>query len=95
MQGAANEDGYHRTDPTFNRGAFLVSSLASVIRQTLEPEDVTVIHDGSTDDTREVLAQWIAGWPDRGDRILYLRQENQEKGAALNYGLQFGARQRL
>ena len=75
--------------PTFNRGAFLIPSLASVIRQTLEPEQVIVIDDGSTDDAREVLAQWVAGRPDRGDRILYLRQESRGKSAALNYGLQF------
>ena len=43
------------TIPTFNNEAFLEHTLASVARQTLRPDRVIVLDDGSTDRTGEVV----------------------------------------
>jgi glycosyltransferase involved in cell wall biosynthesis len=42
--------------PTYNYGNYLAECLESLAAQTLEPAEVIVVDDGSTDDTREVFA---------------------------------------
>lgn len=66
--------------PTFNRSSLLVESLESILAQTIQPDRIIVVNDGSTDDTEPVLA------PYRG-RIEYIYQENAGKPAALNNAL--------
>jgi teichuronic acid biosynthesis glycosyltransferase TuaG len=44
--------------PTFNRAETLERSLVSVLNQTVREIEVLVMDDGSTDQTREVLAQF-------------------------------------
>jgi glycosyltransferase involved in cell wall biosynthesis len=43
------------TIPTFNNEAFIEQTLASVARQTLRPDRVVVLDDGSTDRTGEIV----------------------------------------
>lgn len=66
--------------PTYNRAGFLVEALQALERQTLAPREIVVVDDGSTDDTGDRVAAL-------GDRVRYVRQENQGKSAALNAGL--------
>ena len=40
--------------PCFNQGHFLREALDSVMTQTLQPEEIVVVDDGSTDDTAAV-----------------------------------------
>src|SRR4051794_24760630 len=40
--------------PTFNGGSGLAPSIASLRRQTLQPCEIIVVDDGSTDDTRAI-----------------------------------------
>lgn len=66
--------------PTYNRASVLARALRSVSSQTLRPEEVIVVDDGSTDDTASMVR-------DYGERIHYLRQENRGPGAARNLGI--------
>ncbi len=65
---------------TFNRACYLPECLESVLAQTIRPTQVIVINDGSTDNTREVLAPYM-------DRIEYIEKPNGGKASALNLGL--------
>ena len=65
---------------TYNRERFIAESLDSVFAQTLPPNQVIVINDGSTDDTTAALAPFKR-------RIEYLESENRGKPSALNLGI--------
>lgn len=67
--------------PTFNRSVFLKEALESLLRQTLPPDEIFVIDDGSTDDTEQVAASFAP-------RVTYVRKANGGKSSALNAGLQ-------
>lgn len=72
--------------PTFNRVAYLKAAISSLLRQTLLPDEIIVVDDGSTDDTAQVVASF-------GLRIVYLRKTNGGKSSALNMGLQHASRE--
>lgn len=66
--------------PTCNRSHLLGRSLDSVLNQTRAAEEVIVVDDGSTDDTRDLIRH---EYPD----IKYLHQENLGVSAARNHGI--------
>jgi hypothetical protein len=66
--------------PTYNRAQTIGRAVDSVLAQTYSDLEVIVVDDGSTDDTRQVLARY-------GDAIRYLYQENQERRVARNNGI--------
>ena len=67
--------------PTFNRGYCLSSTIQSVLQQTYFNWTLTIIDDGSTDNTKEVVASFNEA------RITYVYQENAERSAARNKGI--------
>jgi glycosyltransferase involved in cell wall biosynthesis len=66
--------------PTYNRARLVTQTIDSVLAQTYPDFEVIVVDDGSTDNTRAVLAHY-------GARIKYIYQENQGQPAARNKGL--------
>jgi glycosyltransferase involved in cell wall biosynthesis len=68
--------------PTYNYGRYLTGALASVLGQTHPHLEVLVVDDGSTDDTPEVVAPFLA---DR--RVRYFRRPNGGPAAARNFGV--------
>lgn len=66
--------------PTYNRGRWVARAIRSVLDQLQAGDELIVIDDGSTDDTREVVAAF-------GDRVSYLRGEHRGAGPARNLGL--------
>lgn len=67
--------------PTYNRAVFLPKAIESVLAQTYTDWELIVVDDGSTDNTREVVAQY------NDKRITYIYQENAERSAARNNGI--------
>ena len=67
--------------PTFNRGYCLSSTIQSVLQQTYFNWTLTIIDDGSTDNTKEVVESF------NDPRINYVYQENAERSAARNNGI--------
>ena len=69
--------------PTYNRAYCLPRTLDSALAQTHANVELLVIDDGSTDDTRALIAQQYGHEP----RVRYVYQENQRVAAARNRGL--------
>lgn len=65
--------------PAYNAAAFLPRSIASIRAQTLQPKEVIVVDDGSTDNTTTVATEL-------GARVI--RRSNSGPSAAKNAGVQ-------
>lgn len=66
--------------PTYNRARFVGASIESVLSQKYEHLELIIVDDGSTDNTKEVLAFYE-------NRIRVIHQENRGVSQALNRGL--------
>jgi len=66
--------------PTYNRARLIVRSLRSVLAAIAPGDEVIVVDDGSTDDTKQVLEPYR-------DRIRYLMGPHRGVGAARNCGI--------
>lgn len=71
--------------PTYNCGPYLRASLDSMLGQTLPPGEVVVVDDGSTDETAQILATYLAS---HGDRIRVVQGRHEGLPAARNLCLQ-------
>lgn len=69
---------------SFNKGPYLAEAIESALCQDYEPQEIIVVDDGSTDDTREVARTF-------GERIRYRFQPNQGPAAAKNRGIVLGS----
>lgn len=67
--------------PTYNRAGSVCATLQSCFAQSLSDLEVLVVDDGSTDDTREVLAAID------DTRLVILHQANAGPAAARNHGM--------
>ena len=66
--------------PCYNRATVVAETLQCVLHQSLPPDEIIAVDDGSTDHTIEVLQSL-------GPRLRILRQNNAGPGAARNAGL--------
>jgi len=69
--------------PTYNYAGFIAQTLESLRAQTYTHWECVVVDDGSTDDTRAVVARFVQS----DARISYVYQENGRQAAARNNGL--------
>lgn len=66
--------------PTYNRARYICRAVNSVLNQTITDHEIIIVDDGSTDNTKEVLAQY-------DNRIVYLPQSNKGISASRNRGI--------
>ena len=67
--------------PVYNCQHYLGEAIESVLNQTLQPQQIIVIDDGSTDGSARVAKKFEAD-------ILYIRRDNGGTGAARNTGVE-------
>lgn len=67
--------------PTFNRAQMLKECLAAIMAQTMQPFEILVVNDGSSDETQHVTASCAPS-------ARVITQSNQGKSAALNTALE-------
>lgn len=70
--------------PTYNRASQIGKTIESVIGQSASDWELIIIDDGSTDGTQDV----VAAYSSNDSRIHYHYQENQERSAARNNGIE-------
>jgi hypothetical protein len=63
--------------PNYNYARFLPEAIDSVLAQTYSSVEIIVVDDGSTDNSREVIASY-------GDRLVSVHQANGGQTSALN-----------
>lgn len=67
---------------TYNYGRYLAGALDSALGQTLDDLEIIVIDDGSTDETQEVMAPYLAN-----RRVRYFGTNHGGQPAAKNAGI--------
>jgi glycosyltransferase involved in cell wall biosynthesis len=70
--------------PTYNYEAFITATLDSVKNQTFTNWECLIIDDGSTDNTRQKVMEFVAD----DKRFKYFYQKNGGVSKARNYGIQ-------
>jgi glycosyltransferase involved in cell wall biosynthesis len=63
----------------YNYDRFLAEAINSALNQSYEQIEVIVVDDGSTDNSRQIIAEY-------GDRIISILQPNGKQAAAFNSG---------
>jgi glycosyltransferase involved in cell wall biosynthesis len=67
--------------PAYNQGHYIEAAIQSVLDQSYRNLELLIVDDGSTDNTREIVAKFA------DCRLHYLYQENQGLSAARNCGI--------
>lgn len=70
--------------PTYNRVSYLPDAINSILSQDYNDFEIIVVDDGSTDNTRGLVEQFVKINP---DKIKYLYQDNKGPGEARNNGI--------
>lgn len=69
--------------PSYNAADYIAQTLESVLAQTLTNIEVIVVDDGSTDNTRNIVADFA----NKDPRLMLVEQANQFAGVARNNGM--------
>ena len=70
--------------PVYNTGKYLRQCLESIENQTLKNFEVLCVDDGSTDDSVEIISEYVK----KDSRFHLLEQKNAGGGAARNHGME-------
>lgn len=69
--------------PAYNRAKLIPRAIESVLNQTWDDWELIIVDDGSTDDTKAVINQYLTD-----KRVSYYHQKNEGVCAARNHGAQ-------
>ena len=66
--------------PVYNSSEYIARTIESVLAQTHKPDEIIVVDDGSTDETRQKVTQYEP-------KVKYIYQTNAGTSAARNTGI--------
>ncbi len=69
--------------PVYNRSHLLGETIDTVLMQSHPDFEIIIVDDGSTENIKKVLDEKYS----TESRVKYFRKQNEERGAARNYGL--------
>jgi len=69
--------------PIYNRSHLIGETIDTVLAQTYPDFEIIIVDDGSTENIKKVLDEKYSN----ESRVKYFRKQNEERGAARNYGL--------
>jgi len=69
--------------PIYNRSHLIGETIDTVLAQTYPDFEIIIVDDGSTENIKKVLDEEYSN----ESRVKYFRKQNEERGAARNYGL--------
>lgn len=70
--------------PVYNTSKYLAACLDSIIDARIDDMEILVINDGSTDNSEEIIAEYVIKYP---DLIRSINQKNRGLGNVRNVGL--------
>ena len=73
--------------PCYNGAKLISRCFDSVLKQTYKNIELIVVNDGSTDNSEEVILSYRKRFHNEGMSLVYVYQENQGLGGAINGGL--------
>lgn len=73
--------------PCYNGAKLISRCFDSVLEQTYKNIELIVVNDGSTDNSEEVILSYKKRFHNEGMSLVYVYQENQGLGGAINGGL--------
>ena len=71
--------------PVYNTGRYLQKCFNSILSQEMQDFEIIVINDGSTDNSQELIMQYVEGYP---NKIKYFQKENSGISSARNFGVE-------
>lgn len=69
--------------PVYNRAHLLGETIDTVLGQTYPHFEIIIVDDGSTEDIKDVIDKKYS----QESKVKFFRKQNEERGAARNYGL--------
>ena len=70
--------------PVYNSSRYMSEAINSVLTQTYKDFEIVVVDDGSTDNSKEIVGQFIEKYP---EEIRYIYQKNKGIAGARNTGI--------
>lgn len=75
--------------PCYNGMKTLSRCMDSILNQTYSNIEVVIVNDGSTDNSEEIILEYVKIFEMCKKKIIYVKQENQGLGGAINTALKY------
>lgn len=75
--------------PCYNGAPYLPRFFDSILNQTYKNVEVIFIDDGSQDDTKKIVDEYVNKFKENNIEFIYIYQENAGQASALNRGIKY------